>query len=62
MLNQANDPGGALPTRPRLLETVIEPLKSHLVRVKVVHEADLLAGYGEVEMPDAFARKFLRGP
>jgi integron integrase len=39
---------------PRSLE---EPLQRHLVRVKLVHEDDLLAGYGEVYLPYAFDRK-----
>ncbi len=43
-----------------LPEAVIEPLKAHLVRAKALHEADLAAGYGDVEMPDALARKYPR--
>jgi len=43
-----------------LPEAVIVPLESHLVRVKAMHEADLSAGYGDVEMPDALARKYPR--
>jgi integron integrase len=39
---------------------VIEPLKAHLVRVKALHERDLAAGYGDVEWPDALARKYPR--
>jgi len=39
---------------------VIEPLKAHLVRVKVLHERDLAAGYGDVELPDGLARKYPR--
>ncbi len=39
---------------------MIEPLKAHLVRAKALHEADLAAGYGDVEMPDALARKYPR--
>lgn len=39
---------------------VIEPMKAHLVRVKALHERDLAAGYGEVELPDALARKYPR--
>ena len=34
------------------------PLKDHLGRVKKLHEADLEAGYGEVYLPDALARKY----
>jgi integron integrase len=39
---------------PRLL---VEPLRRHLARVKLLHEEDLAAGYGEVYSPYAFARK-----
>jgi integron integrase len=39
---------------------VIEPLKAHLVRVKSLHERDVAAGYGDVELPDAIARKYPR--
>jgi integrase len=34
------------------------PLRDHLVMVKKRHEADLEAGYGEVYLPDALARKY----
>ena len=43
-----------------LPESVIEPLKAHLERAKALHEADLASGYGDVEMPDALARKYPR--
>jgi hypothetical protein len=39
---------------------VIEPLKAHLARVKALHERDLAAGCGDVELPDALAREYLR--
>lgn len=39
---------------------VIEPLKAHLVRVKALHERDIAAGYGDVELPDALVRKYPR--
>jgi hypothetical protein len=39
---------------PRLL---VEPLQRYLARVKLLHEEDLAAGYGEVYLPYAFARK-----
>ncbi|MGQ0593285.1 MAG: hypothetical protein ACT4QB_11750 [Gammaproteobacteria bacterium] len=38
------------------------PLKDHFVRVKKLHEADLEAGYGEVYLPDALARKYPGAP
>jgi integron integrase len=37
---------------------VMEPLKSHLVRVKALHDRDLAAGYGDVELPDGLVRKY----
>jgi integron integrase len=33
------------------------PLQRHLAKVKLLHEEDLLAGYGEVYLPYAFDRK-----
>jgi integron integrase len=33
-------------------------LKSHLEKVKALHEKDLAAGYGEVYLPDALDRKY----
>ena len=35
-----------------------ETLRVHLLRVRQLHEADLRAGFGEVEMPFALARKY----
>lgn len=35
-----------------------EPLKTHLVRVHALHEADLRRGYGTVYLPQALARKY----
>jgi integron integrase len=40
-----------------LPDSLIEPLKEHLLRVKRLHEADLAKGYGSVYLPDAFDRK-----
>ena len=37
---------------------VKEPLLAHLDRVRRVHEADLKAGLGRVQLPDALARKY----
>src|SRR3989442_1403896 len=45
-----------------LPQSVIEPLQAHLVRVQALHEQDLAAGYGEVELPDALARKYPKAP
>ncbi len=39
---------------------LIEPLQTHLVRVKALHERDLAQGYGDVELPDALMRKYPR--
>ena len=41
-----------------LPESVIEPLRAHLQRVKALHERDLAEGYGDVELPDALHRKY----
>jgi integron integrase len=40
-----------------LPQSLAEPLQRHLARVKLVHEEDLLGGYGEVYLPYAFDRK-----
>lgn len=40
-----------------LPQSLIAPLQRHLSKVKLLHEEDLLAGYGEVYLPYAFARK-----
>jgi integron integrase len=45
-----------------LPESAIEPLKQQLVKAKALHDADLAAGYGDVELPDALARKYPRAP
>jgi integrase len=45
-----------------LPQSVHEPLKRHLVRVKALHERDVAAGYGTVELPTALARKYPRAP
>ncbi|MBM3321294.1 MAG: integron integrase [Candidatus Eisenbacteria bacterium] len=41
---------------------VIQPLRSHLEKVKQQHEADLRKGLGSVELPDALERKYPRAP
>ena len=45
-----------------LPRSVIEPLRSHLARVRELHERDLARGYGDVELPHALARKYPRAP
>jgi integron integrase len=37
---------------------LVEPLRSHLARVKSLHEHDLAEGYGTAELPFALARKY----
>jgi len=38
----------------------IDPLRTHLARVRTLHERDLAEGYGEVELPFALERKYPR--
>ena len=39
-------------------EKLVQPLKEHLVRVKAIHEQDLVEGHGQVYLPHALARKY----
>ena len=41
-----------------LSPSIYDDLKTHLLRVKKLHEADLDAGYGDVYLPEALARKY----
>jgi len=41
-----------------LPQSLAAPLREHLQRVQLLHQADLRAGYGEVYMPFALARKY----
>ena len=41
-----------------LPQTLVDPLQQHLVRVKALHEKDLAAGFGDVYLPFALARKY----
>ena len=43
-----------------LPEPVVQPLQSHLGRVRALHLRDIAAGYGEVSLPFALARKYPR--
>jgi integron integrase len=43
-----------------LPSAVIEPLKQHLMRVRALHDRDVAAGYGDVELPDALLVKYPR--
>ncbi|MGA8051864.1 MAG: integron integrase [Burkholderiales bacterium] len=45
-----------------LPQSVIERLQRHLTRVKALHERDVSSGHGDVELPDAIARKYPRAP
>lgn len=42
--------------------SVVEPLKAHLECVKTIHDQDVADGCGDVELPDAIARKYPRAP
>jgi len=41
-----------------LPEAVKDALRTHLAKVKVLHDKDLADGHGEVFLPDALARKY----
>jgi len=41
-----------------LPESLVEELKVHLVRVRLMHEEDLREGFGRVYLPGALARKY----
>lgn len=41
-----------------LPDAVVEPLRRHLERVRLVHEQDLSEGFGEVYLPYALATKY----
>jgi integron integrase len=41
-----------------LPSAVTEPLRAHLARVRRLHERDLQAGLGRVQLPDALSRKY----
>lgn len=38
--------------------SLVTPLKAHLEKVKILHEQDLLAGYGAVHLPYALVKKY----
>ncbi|TAK71008.1 MAG: integron integrase [Betaproteobacteria bacterium] len=42
--------------------TLAEPLRDHLTRVRTLHDRDLADGHGDVELPDAIARKYPKAP
>ena len=41
-----------------LPQSIIQPLRCHLRKVKKIHEDDLKSGYGKVIMPGALTRKY----
>jgi len=41
---------------------VIEPLRLHLERARTLHERDVASSCGDVELPDALARKYPKAP
>jgi integron integrase len=43
-----------------LPEKLLEPMRGHLARVRLLHARDLREGYGEVHLPYALARKYPR--
>ena len=52
------DGKGGRDRRTMLSERLVEPLRSHLARVREVHERDLVQGLGAVYLPFALARKY----
>ena len=45
-----------------LPQSLINPLRAHIARVKALHEQDLAAGYGSVYMPNALDKKYPNAP
>jgi len=56
------DGKGRRDRRTVLPETLVAPLRAHLDAVRRRHEADLAAGRGAVELPDALRRKYTAAP
>ena len=42
--------------------SAVEPMKAQLVHARMLHERDLAAGHGDVELPDALSRKYPKAP
>lgn len=42
--------------------SLVSALRAHMERVAALHAADLAAGYGQVELPNALARKYPSAP
>lgn len=45
-----------------LPRSLASPLQQQIARTKLAHDRELLDGYGEVELPDALARKYPNAP
>lgn len=45
-----------------LPDPIHQPLKTHLERVKTLHQEDLQNGHGSVYLPEALARKYTGAP
>jgi integron integrase len=56
------DGKGAKDRATMLPDSVNEPLRRHLERVKLLHEQDLANGFGSVHLPHALARKYPNAP
>ena len=56
------DGKGGKDRRTLLPRSLVEPLQVEVERARVLHAADLSAGFGEVWLPHALARKYPNGP
>ena len=52
------DGKGAKDRRTMLSERLLDPLRTHLAKVRALHEQDLAEGFGDVYLPFALARKY----
>ena len=56
------DGKGAKDRMTMLPQSTVQPLKQQLAVAKAMHQADVAAGYGDVELPHALARKYPGAP
>lgn len=56
------DGKGGKDRRSVLPSSLVTPLRDHLTRVRDIHQSDLSAGWGRVQMPDALDRKYPNAP
>lgn len=56
------DGKGGKDRRTVLPKSLVEPLQREVERARVLHGADLAAGFGAVELPHALARKYPNAP